>query len=67
MRVNQRGEEVVEDTLYSSCGMVFAFNSKITDDDRDKAIALLCEKLKVSIVKTNATKHGATELVLRED
>lgn len=61
------GEEVQETVIYDSCGQVFAFGVAITDEMRDKAIALLCEKLQVSIVQTNATKHGHTELVLKDE
>jgi hypothetical protein len=66
MQVNQNGEPIKEDTVYSSCGQVFAFSTEITDSLRDSAIALLCEKLGVDIVSTNATKHGVRALVLRE-
>lgn len=66
MRTNHAGDPVKEGTIYSNCGMVFAFDTKITDELRDKAIALLCEKLRVDIVLTNATKHGHTELVLMD-
>jgi len=64
-QVNQKGEPVQEDTIYSYFGNVCA-SMPITEDVRDKAIALLCEKLQVEIVLTNATKHGTTELVLRD-
>ena len=66
MITNQRDEPIYKETIYTSYGMVAAA-TPITDDIRDQAIALLCEKLKVSIVRTNATKHGAMEIVLREE
>lgn len=66
MQVNQRGQPVREEIIYTSWGTVHALTTTITDDMRDQAIALLCEKLKVEIVLTNATKHGDTEVVLRE-
>lgn len=61
MRTNQADEPVVEDLLYAF-GMTF---DSATDQERDKAIALLCQHLGVEIVRTNATKHGTTEVVLR--
>lgn len=67
MRTNTMGEPVYEETIYASYGLVAAFQTSITDEIRDKAIALLCEKLNVSIVLTNATKRGAMELVLRSE
>lgn len=60
-RVNQKGEEIVEETLFQP------WSVPATDEERDAAITLLCEHLNVRIVRTNATKHGNTELVLRED
>ena len=66
MATNNAGQPVKEETIYSMCGQVFAFNTQITDAMRDEAIALLCEKLRVDIVLTNATKHGNTQLVFRD-
>jgi len=60
VRLNQNGDAVFEDVLYGF-GMV---GDSLTDADRDKAIALLCERIGVKIVRTNATKHGTTEVVL---
>lgn len=62
-RFNQRGEVIKEETLYSD-GVVHDW-ANITDQDRDQAIALLCEKLGVEIYRTNATKRGYTEVQLR--
>lgn len=64
MMVNQAGEPVKEELLYTSWGDA---PESVTNDERDKAIALLCEHLGVCVYRTNATKHGTTELVLRKD
>lgn len=55
--VNQRGEQVVEETL-------FPFGAKVSDADVREAISLLCDHLGVRIIKTNATKHGHAEVQL---
>lgn len=54
---NQRGEQVVEETL-------FPFGENSSDADVREAISLLCDHLGVSIIKTNATKHGHTGVTL---
>ncbi|OOV05785.1 hypothetical protein RF819_02835 [Rhodoferax fermentans] len=61
MQVNQRGEPVVEEHLFR-----YGIRSA-TDDERDTAIVLILEHLGLVIVKTNATKHGTTELELRKE
>lgn len=63
-RTNQRGEEVKEEILFSG-GLVCDW-FEITPKDRDQAIALLCERLGVEIYRTNATKRGYTEVLLRD-
>lgn len=63
MRVNQNGEQLEESTLYASWA---AGTHDRSDEERDTAICLLCEHLGVEIVRTNATKHGNTELILRK-
>ena len=64
MRVNQNGDPVEETLMF---GYVGDTETHVTEQDRDDAIALLCDHLNVRIVKTNATKHGNTELVLKDD
>lgn len=61
MRVNQRGEEVEETTLFPY-GHAW---EKWTPEELAQAVALLCQHAGVEIVRTNATKHGNAELVLR--
>jgi hypothetical protein len=61
MIVNQNGDEVVETYLFS-------YSYEIaTNYERDEAIRLILQHLKCTIVRTNATKHGNTELELRKD
>lgn len=62
MYLNQAGQPVVEELLYAH-GMTF---EPATEEERDKAIALVCQHLGVEIVRTNATKPGTTEVVLRK-
>jgi len=63
MRVNQAGQPIPEEGFYP---IGWEWNSP-TDDVRDAAIALLCTHLGVCIVRTNATKHGTTEVVLQKE
>lgn len=63
MQVNQAGHPIEEEQLFVHMGYSL---SEITDQDRNDAIALLCQHLGVQIVHTNATKHGNFELVLRK-
>lgn len=58
MQANQRGEPIVENQL-------FCDNREHTDEQRNGAIALLCEYLGVAIVETNATESGNLQLQLR--
>lgn len=62
-RYNQKGESVVEETLYSA----FWVHDTISPHERDQAISLLCQHLKVRIFRTNATKRGEFEIHLEED
>jgi len=62
MQVNQMGQPVHTEEFYPY-GWEW---STPTDTVRDAAIALLCEHLGVRIVRTNATKHGYTEVVLQK-
>jgi len=61
MRVNQAGEEVFEETLFKDWG------AGATVKERDEAIGFILEKLGYRAVRTNATKHGNTELEFREE
>ncbi len=60
-RTNQVDEPVTEDMLFTCWG------ERATDDERDKAIGLILQHLGMTIVRTNATKHGTTELELRKE
>lgn len=60
MHVNQKGEPVVETELFK------CWSDTATDTERDTAISLILEHLGLEIVRTNATKHGNTELELRK-
>lgn len=62
MKVNQRDEPIEETTLFGG-----AWCDPATDAERDEAIALILRHLGCTIVRTNATKHGNTELELRKD
>lgn len=58
--VNQRGEEVVVETL-------FPFSSaQLSEAEMREALDLLCDHLGVRIVRTNATKSGHTEIELQK-
>ncbi len=61
MRTNQAGKPVEEQPLFPY------FEEHASLDDIKKAISLLCEKLDVSIKRTNATKHGTIEVILEEN
>ncbi len=61
MKVNQRGMPIEEEQLFPA-GPQF-----ISDEDVRNALDVLCEFLKVTIVKTNATKSGYPELEVRAD
>lgn len=62
-RYHEEGPQ--EETLYAHGGRC-AWNSSPTNDERDEAIGLLCERLGVEIYRTNKTKHGDVEVKLRE-
>ena len=58
--VNTNGDEIEETKMFQMwCG-------EHTDDERDTAISMILDYLQMEIVRTNATKHGTTELVFRE-
>lgn len=59
MNINQNGEPVTEKQMFA------LWSDSATDAERDQAIKLILIHLECHIVCTNATKHGATELVLR--
>ena len=56
MQVNERGEPIFENQL-------FCDNREHTDEQRNGAIALLCEYLGVAVIETNAA--GNLQLQLR--
>ena len=60
---NQAGKPVVEEILISY-GMV---HDTLENEDLCEIVAQLCGRLNVSVVRTNATKHGSTEIALREE
>ena len=58
--VNTNGDEIEETKMFQMwCG-------EHTDEERDMAISLLLDHFNLEIVRTNATKHGTTEMVLRK-
>ena len=58
--VNTNGDEIEETKMFQMwCG-------GHTDDERNMAIYLLLDHFNLEIVRTNATKHGTTEMVLRK-
>ena len=61
MRTNQAGMPVEEQPLFPG------FEENATLEDVKKSISLLCTRLNVSITRTNATKHGTTEIVLEDE
>jgi hypothetical protein len=61
MQTNQRGEPIQETYLLPYGA------DKMDEDELREALALLCDHLKVSIWRTNATKSGVPELELRKD
>lgn len=58
--VNQNYEPIEETTLFES------WSDPATNAQRDTAIGLILQHLGMTIVQTNATKHGTTELELRK-
>lgn len=58
-QTNQMGDPVEEEVLFPA----YAY---VEQSDLSAAVSLLCQRLGVEIVRTNATKHGTTELVIRE-
>jgi hypothetical protein len=57
MNVNQRGEPIREDCL--------SFPFDLEPGEAEKALFLLLEHLNLTLWRTNATKHGVTELMIR--
>lgn len=60
MMVNQRDEPVFEDLIIS--GSDFEDSEEV-----GQAVVLLAEKLGFFFVRTNATKHGYTEIKVVEE
>ena len=58
--INRLGDPVEETQLFK------LWSDRATDDERDTAISMILDYLQMEIVRTNATKHGTTELELRE-
>lgn len=58
MMVNQRGEPVQEDYMLPGI---------FEPGELEQAVCLLVQHLGLDLVRTNATKHGNTELRLRRD
>jgi hypothetical protein len=58
--VNQNGELVHEETLFEG------WSIPATPAEKDTAIGLILNHLGMTIVRTNATKHGNVELELRK-
>jgi hypothetical protein len=58
--INRLGDPVEETQLFKF------WSDSATDDERDTAISMILDYLRMEIVRTNATKHGTTELELRE-
>lgn len=56
MRVNQLGDPVFEDPIFSA--------SDLTDDEAKELLLLLIGRLGLKATKTNATKHGDTQITL---
>lgn len=61
MSTNQQSKPILETTLFKSWSQI------ATDAELNQAIILILEHLNCTIVRTNATKHGNTELELRKD
>lgn len=61
MATNQKGEPVEETPLF------WGWSDPATDAERDEAIGMILRHMGMKIVRTNATKHGNTELELRKD
>lgn len=58
--VNQNGDPVQEVTLFE------CWSEPSTALERDTAIGLILNHLGMTIVRTNATRHGNAELELRK-
>jgi hypothetical protein len=59
MIVNQEGQEVNEEVL--------RWADQLDDDTTKQLILLTIQHLKLEAVRTNATKHGNTEILLRPE
>lgn len=59
MRVNQQDAPIIEEVLFAS------WTSSEDPLDIARAISCLCEHLNIEIIRTNATKHGNTEVQIR--
>ena len=61
-QVNVNGEPVEEFQLFGTGGWA----RHISEYERDSAITLILGHLGMEVVRTNATSHGQTEIVLRK-
>ena len=60
MLTNGYGVPVIEE-------VIFPYGEHLSDEStRDQALTLLCQYLSLEIYRTNDTKHGYTEIKLRE-
>ena len=57
--VNQNGD-VIKETEFSQWN-----TNEFSEKEKVKVLCLLLDYLKLEAVRTNATKHGTTEIVLR--
>lgn len=58
-RVNQQ-DAPIEETILFQC-----WGERSTNEERDWAIGSILQHLGMEVVRTNATKHGNVDLVLR--
>jgi len=58
MRVNPYGDEIVEELL--------TYGYYLKTEDVAEVLALLLDRLGLEAIRTNATKHGWTEIQLRK-
>ena len=59
MSTNHNGDPVEETELF------VAWSERSTNEERDTTIGLILQHLNLKAIRTNATKHGNTEIQLR--
>lgn len=57
--INQIDEPIVEEAMFDCCSKL------ATLEEIDEAIGLILDRLDLRIVRTNATRNGTVELVIR--